>query len=75
MVRRGDTATITASDIGEFVFSILTTLDCEGLEGLVPKGGTLPSEDTKRAPFKYKNPLQVGHFGKNPVEESPSQKK
>lgn len=70
MVGRGDTATITASDIGEFVFSILTTLGYEGLEGLVPKGGTLSSEDTKRAPFKYNNLLQVGHFVKSPVEES-----
>lgn len=70
MVGRGDTATITASDIGEFVFSILTTLDYEGLEGLVPKGEILPSEDTKRAPFKYNNPLEVGHFVKNPIEES-----
>lgn len=29
----------TASDIDEFVFSILTTLDYEGLEGLVLKKG------------------------------------
>lgn len=62
MVRRGDTATAIASDIGEFVHSILTTLNHEGLEGVGPKWGTLALGDTKSFPFSSKDQLQMGDF-------------
>lgn len=52
--KRKYSATITAGDvIGEFVFSIPTTLNCEDLEVLAPNRKMLSSGDTKRIPFNH----------------------
>lgn len=62
--KRRHSAAITASEItGESVLSIHATLNCEGLEVLVLKEGTLQTGDAKRVPFDYKDQLQMGHFG------------